>query len=57
MLEITDNVNDFVADKQSNCTGFVNIFHRVKAFNDHSTLNSSPGNSCKLQIRFPVINS
>ncbi len=53
-LQITDNGKGFDTGKQSNGIGFINILNRVEVFNGQSTLTSSPGHGCKLEICFPV---
>lgn len=55
LLRITDNGEGFETGKQSNGIGFINISSRVEAFGGKSTLTSSTGKGCVLDIRFPLL--
>ncbi len=54
-LIITDKGKGFEKTEQKlNGIGFVNILHRVEAFNGSMELYSSPGKGCRLKVRFPL---
>ncbi len=55
LLSISDDGKGFEKGKQPNGIGFINIFSRVEAFGGTSTLKSSPGKGCNLEISFPII--
>ena len=54
-LEIKDDGKGFEKGKQPNGIGFINIFSRVEAFGGSSTIKSSPGKGCVLEIMFPLV--
>jgi PAS domain S-box-containing protein len=53
ILEIKDDGIGFDPAKKHKGIGLNNISSRVKAFNGHMSIHSSPGNGCRLSIRVP----
>lgn len=51
-LEITDNGKGFDMQQSSKGIGLANIRHRAETYNGRASITSSPGNGCKIFIRF-----
>ena len=52
-LSVTDDGKGFETAKSRKGIGITNIMNRIESFDGEFSLESSPGNGCKLSVRFP----
>jgi PAS domain S-box-containing protein len=52
-LSVTDDGKGFETAKSRKGIGITNIMNRIESFDGEFSLQSSPGNGCKLSVRFP----
>ena len=52
-LSVTDDGRGFETANSRKGVGITNIMNRIESFNGEFSLQSSPGNGCKLSVRFP----
>jgi PAS domain S-box-containing protein len=52
-LSVTDDGKGFETANSRKGVGITNIMNRIESFNGEFSLQSSPGNGCKLSVRFP----
>jgi PAS domain S-box-containing protein len=52
-LSVTDDGKGFETAGSRKGVGITNIMNRIESFNGEFSIQSSPGNGCKLSVRFP----
>ncbi|MES1224759.1 MAG: ATP-binding protein, partial [Bacteroidota bacterium] len=53
-LEIKDNGKGFDQKQKLKGIGLVNIFQRAEAYNGKTSIETSPGNGCKVYVDFAL---